>query len=288
VSRSSVIQSLSSVIQSLSSVILSEAKDLLRCLCAAVALVSSAATAQSTKKAPSTPAAVHSGIAGVVSDALGAPIVGASIFVDSSSVSVMSDDSGHFDVRGLPPGRNGFTITRIGYAPVSFETSLVADSMIVLSIHMRSVQSLDPVKVTAVRLNAYLARTGFTERRRLGTGSYLAPEQVDSIAPLVMTTAQLLRNVRGINVRCVTSTCEVHTAIPPDCLALFVDGAYIGLDQIDVLGLTPDGVAALEVYERPSIVPVEFEAALPQKRGRGMSLASGCGAIAVWTKARVP
>ncbi|MGH7616181.1 MAG: hypothetical protein ACREPM_03030 [Gemmatimonadaceae bacterium] len=71
-------------------------------------------------------------------------------------------------------------------------------------------------------------------------------------------------------------------------LALFVDGAYIGMDQIDLLGLTPDGVAAIEVYERPSIVPVEFESSLSQKRSRGLSLASGCGAIAVWTKARVP
>ena len=258
-------------------------------LFAVAALVTSSARAQSTGKAAAKKApARHAGIAGVVRDTQGAPIAGASVFVDSSARSVVSDDSGHFDVRGLVPGKNGFTITRVGYVPVSFETSLVADSIIVLSIQMRSIQALDPVKVTAVRINAYLGRTGFTERRRLGTGSYLTPEQIDSMAPLVTTTAQLLRSVRGVYVRCPGSSCEVHPQTPPDCLALFVDGAYLGSDQIDVLGLTPAGVAAIEVYERPSIVPVEFETALQQKRGRGMSFASGCGAIAVWTKARVP
>jgi len=259
-----------------------------RALCAAATLVASAASAQSTSSAATKAATRHAAIAGVVRDVAGAPLSGANIFVDSSKMSTVSDDSGHFDLRGLVPGKNGFTVTRIGYAPVSFETSLVADSMIVLSIKMRSVQSLDLVKVTAVRVNAYLARSGFTERRRLGAGSYLTPEQIDSMAPLVTTTAQLVRSVRGVNVRCPGSTCEVHPQNPPDCLALFVDGAYLGLDQIDVLGLTPTGVAAIEVYEKPSIVPVEFQAALPQKRGRGLSLASGCGAIAVWTKARVP
>jgi hypothetical protein len=43
----------------------------------------------------------------------------------------------------------------------------------------------------------------------------------------------------------------------------------------------------MEVYERASLVPMEFQGTLPQKRG-AVSLAAGCGAIAVWTKARVP
>jgi hypothetical protein len=255
----------------------------------ALALLAATASAQSTpSSAPKAPLPQHAGLAGVVRDVAGTPIAGANVFVDSSTVSAVSDDSGHFDLRGLPPGRNGFTITKIGYAPVSFETTLLRDSMTVLSIHMRSVQTLDPVRVNAVRVNAYLARTGFTERKRLGTGSYLGPEKLDSLAPGVATPAQLLRDVRGIDVRCKGSACSVIPHQPPACLWLFVDGVPLGTDQIDVVGLTPGGIAAIEVYERASIVPMEFQGALPQKQGRGMSLAAGCGAIAVWTKARVP
>jgi Carboxypeptidase regulatory-like domain len=249
------------------------------------AMLASAAGAQSTKS-PTTEAK-HAAIAGVVSDSLGRPISGAMVFVDVGGISAASDDSGHFVLHGLTPGKNGFTITRIGFAPVSFETSLLPDSMVVLSIRMRSVQALDPVRVTAVRVNAYLAQTGFTERKRLGLGSYLSPEHVDSLAPGVTTPAELLRGLRGIDVRCQRSDCVVHARQPPDCFWLFVDGVPLGTDQIDVAGLTPSGIAAIEVYERASIVPLEFQRALPRKRG-GVSLSAGCGAIAVWTKARVP
>jgi hypothetical protein len=254
----------------------------------ALLLASTASAQANPSSAPKAPSPQHAGLAGVIQDATGAPIAGASIFADDRAGSAVSDDSGRFVLRGLPPGKSGFTITKIGYAPVSFETTLLPDSMIVLSIHLRSVQTLDPVRVNAVRVNAYLVRTGFTERKRLGTGSYLGPEQLDSLAPRVSTPAQLLRDLRGIDVRCPKSDCVVHAHQPPDCFWLFVDGAPLGTDQIDVVGLTPGGIAAIEVYERESIVPAEFEGALPQKRGRGMSLAAGCGAIVVWTKSRVP
>jgi len=239
-------------------------------------------------QAPQTAASKHAGIAGTVQDTSGHPIGHANVFVDGSAITTVSDDSGRFVLRGLTPGKNGFTITRIGYAPVSFETSLMVDSMLVLSIRMRSVQALDPVKVTAVRVNAYLARNGFMDRKKLGLGSFLTPEHIDSMAQVVVQPSQLLRDVRGIDLRCGGSTCVVHTRNPPDCLWMFVDGVYLGTDQIDVLGLTPTGIAAIEVYERPSIVPMELQGALPQKRGGGLSMAGGCGAIAVWTKARVP
>jgi len=54
------------------------------------------------------------------------------------------------------------------------------------------------------------------------------------------------------------------------------------------VGVTPGIVAAIEIYDRPSRVPVEFQGAMPQKQGPSFSLAAGFGAIAVWTKARVP
>jgi hypothetical protein len=253
-----------------------------------LALLVAIATLAHGQVGTSSARAKHAGIAGFVHDSLGAPISRANVFVDGSTVSSVSDDSGHFYLRGLAPGKNGFTITKIGYAPVSFETALLPDSMLVLSIRMHSVQTLDPVKVSAVRVNAYLARTGFTERRRLGTGSYLTPEHIDSLAPAVATAAQLLRDVRGVDVRCLKSDCVVHAHERPDCFWLFVDGAPLGTDQIDVVGLTPTGIAAMEVYERASLVPMEFQGVIPQRRGRGMSLGAGCGAIVVWTKARVP
>lgn len=256
----------------------------------ALALVATlASSAQSQARGSSADVAGrHAGVAGVIHDTLGRPIRLATIFVDGSAVSAASDDSGRFVVRGLSAGRNGFTVTKIGYAPVSFETSLLSDSMIVLSIPMRSVQVMDPVKVSAARINAYLDRTGFQERKRVGLGTFLTPEKVDSLAPGVATPAQLLRGVRGIDVRCPKSTCVVVAHDAPGCLWLFLDGVAVGTEQIDAVGLTPSVIAAIEVYERPSMVPTEFQGTMPMKQGRGLSTAAGCGAVAIWTKSRVP
>ena len=76
----------------------------------------------------------------------------------------------------------------------------------------------------------------------------------------------------------------------PDCLALFIDGVYRGLTQsgqaqMDEL-LSVDQVGAIEVFERGSIVPVEFQAPLTAKHGV-LTTKAGCGAIAVWTKGRI-
>jgi carboxypeptidase family protein len=230
----------------------------------------------------------HSGLAGLVRDSTGRPISAASVLVDGSNVAVATDDSGHFDVRRLPAGPNGFTITKIGYAPLSFELSLPADSVVVLSVTMRSVQVLNTVNIKAERTNAALARVGFVERQHVGIGSFLTPEHLDSIAMTVTTPAQFLRGVRGIDVVCPRDICKVVAHSPPGCLWLYIDGVPHGTQQIDDLAFSPSGIAAIEVYERPYMVPLEFQGQLPIKQGRNMSLASGCGALAIWTKARIP
>jgi len=230
----------------------------------------------------------HSGLAGLVRDSIGRPISAANVLVDGSKVAVATDDSGHFDVRHLPAGVNGFTITKIGYAPLSFELSLPSDSVVVLSVTMRSVQVLNTVSITAERTNAALARAGFTERQRAGVGSFLTPQHLDSVAMTITTPAQFLRGVRGIDVVCPRDICKVVAHSPPGCLWLYIDGVPHGTEQIDNLSFSPSGIAAIEVYERPYMVPLEFQGQLPIKQGRNMSLASGCGALAIWTKARIP
>lgn len=255
-------------------------------------LIATAAVASVPRKAHSPSwitSRVYSGLAGVVRDSLGQPIGLANVAADRSASTTVTDDSGRFDLRGLPPGRNGFTITKLGYAPVSFEAMLPDDSVVVLAIRMRAVQVMNTVNVTAERITAYLARTGFLERRRLGLGAFLSPAQIDSMAPKVMTPAQLLRGIRGIDVNCGEhSWCTVTPRNLSSCLWLWIDGVPHGSEQIDLFGLTPGVVAAVEVYDRPSIVPMQFQGTLPEKRRRGMSRYGGCGAIAVWTKSRVP
>jgi hypothetical protein len=260
-------------------------------LCAALRWASAVATAVALPaQVPQTAvSARHSGIAGVVHDSLGNPIRLANILADGGKSTTASDDSGRFDLRGLPSGRNGFTVLKVGYAPVSFEASLPPDSIVVLAINLRKVQALDTVNIKAERVNISLARTGFIERRRLGLGSFLAPEQVDSIADVVATPSQLLRGVRGIDLKCNGATCVPVSRGRAACLVFFVDGAPHGSAvYIDSIGLNPNAIAAIEVYDRSAAVPMEFQAAPPQKQARGFSSVAGCGAIVLWTKAHIP
>lgn len=228
----------------------------------------------------------RSGIAGVVHDRSGAPLSLARIVADEDGRSAVTDDSGHFDLRGLAGGRNGFMILKIGFAAVSFEANLPQDSVVIVAVSMHRVRTLDTVDVRARVVQNALVRAGFEERRHLGLGSFLSPEQVDSMVDRVLTPSNFLRATRGIDLRCPRLTCVpvAHNSSTP-CLQLFVDGVRIGpAEQLDNLSLSPYEIGAIEVYDRSTIVPAEFQAPPPIKPGRGLTPGSGCGAIVLWTK----
>jgi hypothetical protein len=140
---------------------------------------------------------------------------------------------------------------------------------------MHAAQTLATVNITAARTSAYLAKVGFIERQHQGFGSFLTPEHIDSMASSIMTPAQFMRDVPGVELRC-KSTCVAHRTVAPDCFFLYIDGVSYRTDQLDQHGLTPDAIAAMEVYDHPSMIPVEFQGGVRT-----------CGAIVVWTKARV-
>lgn len=218
-----------------------------------------------------------SGIAGVIRDSLGAPVRSARIFVPTAEVPATTDDSGRFDLRGLAGGAHDVTITRIGFLPVSFTATLPDDSVIVIAVMMHRVQMLDTMRVSAAVINARLARTGFLERQKEGFGSFFPPARLDSLAAHVMDPSGFLREARGIGFRCNRRGCM---PVPKNasCMSLYVDGAYSGpAELLDSLGFSPGAIAALEVYDVPGTVPVEFQ------RAR-----TSCAAVVVWTKVHVP
>lgn len=222
-------------------------------------------------------------LAGLVRDSLGLPVVGAEVLVDGGRLRATTDDSGRFHLAGVLAGPNGFTVRRVGYSAVSFETTLAPDTTLVVEIRLKSLQALDAVVVSAAAEMPGLARAGFYERQRFGTGKYLAPPTIDSMSHL-STPSQLLRSVAGLEVRCRALGCNVQSRLPPYCLHLFVDGRYESgtLDE----ALTTGVISAIEVYRHPSTIPTAFVAPLPAKSGRGLSQSAGCGALVVWTKAK--
>lgn len=235
-------------------------------LAIAVAALATAAGAQDTTGKVRTAA-----IAGMVRDQFGRPLGNATLVVDRTELKTVTNDSGLFFQAGIPAGPRDFSVTRIGYAAVHFSVDLAPDTTLMLNIPMRAVQNIAAVDVKGARVSAALMRDGFYRRQELGLGSFLSPESVEKMSFLT-TAAQLLRDVRGVTVRCGSGgRCTVTAR--RGCLAVMVNKVYKygQLDDVVTIG----EVYAIEVYERALLVPSDFT--LP---GR----ARNCGLINVWTK----
>lgn len=246
-----------------------------------VLAVSALDTPVAAQQAPDASKTRKSALAGVVQDTAGRPVARAEVIVDGDSVRALSDSAGQFFVGPVASGVTGFTVRRIGYAAASFTIRLAPDTTLSIAVTLKPFQLLDPVRVEAEAVSPRLVRFGFLERQRTTVGSFISPQRVDSLSYLT-SPAQMLRGVRGLDLRCGAGGCSVHTRLPPDCLWLFVDGAFINAQLDEVL--TTGAVYAFEVYERPSIVPSEFQGRLPMKRGGGLTVKAGCGALVVWTR----
>ena len=247
----------------------------------ALSILSANALAQVPAPTPGKRAA----LAGVIRDSMSRPLTMATVLVDGKDFSAVTDESGRFHLAGIPAGTNDFTVMRIGYRSVSFTTTLAPDSTLVIAIMLRRISTLEEVEVKAASISPRLERQGYYKRRTQGIGSFVTPDRVDSLSH-VATPSQLLRDVRGIEVQCGGRSklgCIVATRRAHGCLNLFIDGVF-HKDQIDDV-LPTTAVYAIEVYENPSIVPLEFQASLPGKVS-ALTRKAGCGAIVVWTRSR--
>jgi hypothetical protein len=230
-------------------------------------------------------AARTSAIAGLVRDSVDRPIPLATVTLDGRDLAAVTDSLGRFHLSGIPSGTNAFTVLRLGYEPSSFTATLPPDSTVVITIRLRRVPTLDPVSVRAAALRDRLAKRGYYERQRRGIGSFVSPERVDSLQHLT-TPARMLRDVPGLTVRCAAAgRCEIRTRQTDLCMHLFVNGSLQRGQLDDILSTTE--VAAFEIYQRPALVPIEFQGHLAQsvrRPGARETVRAGCGAIVVWRK----
>jgi hypothetical protein len=220
-------------------------------------------------------------LAGVVRDTLGRPLIGVTVVVDSTALSTVTDDSGRFHLKGVAPGLRDFSVRRIGFEPVAFRTTLAPDSTLVIAIRLQALQTLAPVSVIAER-SVRLEKTGYYIREGQKIGSFVSPARVDSLSHLP-SAGMLLRGYRGLDVECSAARCTVLPRNEPRCLRLFVNGVELTGQLDDYVSMSE--VYAMEVYERPILVPAEFEGRLRQKSSL-FTKKAGCGSLVVWTRGR--
>lgn len=210
-------------------------------------------------------------ILGTVTDETGRGISDVEVaLVAERSARTLTDMDGHFQLTRVAPGVAHVELSRLGYA--KRETMLIVqaggDARIDATMSTEAVD-LDPIEVTVEERSAYLTRSGFYRRQRMGFGRHLT---LDDFHGQGRTVGELIREIPGFRV--VTDVFRrefvYSTRASSSCqLDSYVDG-----------GRTRDGnvnwaereeIAGIELY-RGQEVPSEY------------SRVGNCGVILIWTK----
>lgn len=233
-------------------------------------------------------------VIGRVRDINDRPIVGAIVRVMGSGDPARTDSSGAYVVRRAVIGTQMVEARALGFQPVRRLADLRSDVAIELQFTLATRQvDLDTVRVTADR-TVSPALLSLENRMRSGVGgTFLDGDAVRRQATRFVSDALLRVNgVRvttgstGVGQRILMRRSDGRWCLPQ----VFVDGVAVhtgvpvprsdspkGEDSGEMFlddFITLDEVAAVEVYPRFALVPVQFQTL------------SGCGAVVVWTKSQ--
>jgi hypothetical protein len=171
-------------------------------------------------------------------------------------------------------------VRQLGYVPTEVPVELSSREPKQVAVQMGAyVPELSAVEVVSKR-DQGLERVGFSTRKRVGaSGYFMTPEQIESRKAIqftdLMTTVPGMR-VQGTMGRMFISS--TRTAGRAGCVNIFVDGSkwqQLEAGDLDSF-IKPDEVAAIEVYQTGTTMPVEFT-----------SGGADCSAVVVWTKQNV-
>jgi hypothetical protein len=190
----------------------------------------------------------------------------------------LTNDNGEFSMANLPSGSRLLLVRHLGFEAEFVPVDLTAREPQKVFVKLtKFVSIMDPVLVMA-RRRASLDRVGFNERRKVGSGHYIGPEQIERIRPFSLS--DLLRRVPGLRVTGGGANDEVVTSSRgggDSCVQYIIDDLpWIALWPGDVNSYVngPD-VVAVEVYSSIN-TPVQYLRAM-----------RGCTTVVLWTRLKV-
>jgi hypothetical protein len=208
----------------------------------------------------------------------GRPIVGAEVILNDS-LRARVDERGQWVIPDAPLGTRMLQVRAVGYFPERRAVDVITGAPPIETALMTVKAMLDTVKVSAER-QMDRHRSGFTDRRRTGAGTYLTA--ADIARRNVRVLSDVFKTVRGVTVerdsiRMRGMFDEVQMPTGGRCVpAFYIDGMLfpdIGSGDLDDM-LHAEEVIGIEVYTAVS---------LPPQFSRGLH-GGGCGAIVIWTK----
>ena len=213
---------------------------------------------------------------GTITDTSGLPLARAEIWLVSvMALRTLSNDSGAFELAGLPAGPVTFAVRRLGYESATFSATLKAGKTHRAAFPLTpSVQSLAEVRVQDTT-SGWLSL--FESRRGGHRGSFITRKDFEN--KHLRIASDILRLVPGVQVQqtrfgtqvIMTRGAGVRRCIPQ----LYVHTTPYSGNFDD---FTPEDIEAVEVYVGISEIPPDLNT-----MGRPV-----CGAIVVWTREPPP
>lgn len=242
-------------------------------LAVGAALLAASLTSRAFAQAPATP---PSKLVGTITDTSGLPLSRAEIWlIPGSAVRTISNDSGKFELPGLPAGSITLGVRRLGYESATFTAVLKPGKTHRATFPLApSAQSLAEVKVQDT-VSSWLSV--FEERRSMHRGTFITRRDFERDNLRIAT--DILRRVPGVQIvptRSGTSVQMMRGFGARRCVPqLYVHQTPYSGNFDD---FTPDDIEALEVYVGISEIP-------PDLITLGRPL---CAAIVIWTREPPP
>jgi hypothetical protein len=215
----------------------------------------------------------------------GRPLSGVMISVPAVRRFTVTDSTGAFELRGLPPGRQRVRIAYEGRQTEEYEFLLRAGKAkkLVVVLDVEAVD-LAPVVVEAQHRDWWRDLAGFYERRRRygGFAHFYTAEDLERWRPV--TLSQLLAR-DGIVTHCTASGCLptrwTRGRLCP--VAVSVDGSPFW--ELDYDGIAIADVQGVEVYRSASMAPAGWGLGISPTADIGLaSPTGGCGSVQIWTR----
>ena len=241
----------------------------------ACCLLSTPAHSQATAQGVAPPVATAK-LIGTVTDTSGVPLSRAEIWLVSvTTIRAVSNDSGHFELPGLPAGAITLGVRRLGFESATFSTVLKPGKTHRATFPLTpSVQALAEVRVQDTA-STWLSL--FDEHRTTHRGTFITRKDFEKDNLRIAT--DILRRVPGVQIvptRMGTAVVMTRGFGARKCIPqLYVHQTPYSGNFDD---FTPEDIEALEVYVGVSEIPADLNT-----MGRPV-----CAAIVIWTREPPP
>jgi hypothetical protein len=205
---------------------------------------------------------------------------------DGEPVGAVSDSAGRFVVRLRGAARYRVVARHVSYAPTTADVEVGAQDQVEVLIRL----SVTPLQLPPIDVvgrsrvpDPFLERVGYYERKSVGQGVFIDPDEIERRRPFY--TTDLFRSINGVRVIPLGSVrgndVRITRGEDPNCPPrVYIDRVLVrqggrvvsGDTPIDGL-IQPSNIHSIEIYRSPSEIPTEFA-------GIGVR----CGVVLIWTK----